>query len=64
MELTTVTNVSLDGPVAIGHGTRLFPDTGPDTALQLVDSRSTPKGVTIQVHRPTRRPQYATAVPD
>jgi hypothetical protein len=47
--------------VVIGQGTRLFPNTGPDTALQLVDSRSTPIGVTIQVYRPTGRPQYATA---
>ena len=47
-------------PVVIGQGTRLFPDTGPDTALELVDSRATPKGVTIQVYRPTGRPQYAT----
>jgi dihydrofolate reductase len=51
-------------PVIIGQGTRLFPDTGPDTALELVDSRSTPKGVTIQVYRPTGRPEYATATPD
>ena len=48
-------------PLVIGQGTRLFPDTGPDIALELVDSRSTPKGVTIQVYRPTGRPQYATA---
>jgi dihydrofolate reductase len=48
-------------PVVVGQGTRLFPDTGPDTALDLVDSRSTPKGVTIQIYRPTGRPQYATA---
>jgi dihydrofolate reductase len=32
-------------PVVIGQGTRLFPDTGPDTALDLVESRSTPSGV-------------------
>ena len=51
-------------PVVVGQGTRLFPDTGPDAALDLVDSRSTPKGVTIQVYRPTGRPQYATATPD
>jgi dihydrofolate reductase len=50
-------------PVVIGQGTRLFPDTGPDTALDLVDSRATPKGVTIQVYRLTGRPQYATAPP-
>ena len=51
-------------PVVLGQGTRLFPDTGPDTALDLVDSRSTPSGVTIQVYRPTGRPQYATATAD
>ena len=31
-------------PVVVGQGTRLFPDTGPDTALELVDSRATPNG--------------------
>jgi dihydrofolate reductase len=51
-------------PVVVGQGTRLFPDTGPDIALDLVDSRATPKGVTIQVYRPTGRPQYATATID
>jgi dihydrofolate reductase len=51
-------------PVVIGQGTRLFPETGPDAALDLIDSRSTPKGVTIQVYRPTGRPRYETARPD
>jgi dihydrofolate reductase len=51
-------------PLVIGQGTRLFPDTGPDAALDLVDSRATPSGVTIQVYRPTGRPQYATAGAD
>jgi dihydrofolate reductase len=46
-------------PVVVGQGTRL-PATGPDTALELVDSRATHSGVTIQVYRPTGRPQYAT----
>jgi hypothetical protein len=50
-------------PVVVGQGTRLFPDTGPDVALDLVEWRSTPKGVTIQVYRPTGRPQYETATP-
>lgn len=48
-------------PVVVGQGTRLFPDTGPDAALDLVESRSTPKGITILVYRPTGRPRYATA---
>src|SRR5258707_11172616 len=30
-------------PVVIGQGTRLFPVTGPDTALDLVHSQSTPQ---------------------
>jgi dihydrofolate reductase len=46
-------------PVVIGQGTRLFPETGRDRALELVESRATPSGVTIQVYRPTGRPQYA-----
>ncbi|HEY3126324.1 MAG TPA: dihydrofolate reductase, partial [Candidatus Limnocylindria bacterium] len=45
--------------VIIGQGTRLFPDTGRDRALALVESRATSSGVTIQVYRPTGRPQYA-----
>ena len=51
-------------PVVLGQGTRLFPDAGPDIALQLVDSRADSKGVTIQVYRPTGRPQYRTATAD
>ena len=53
--------ILLTVPVVLGQGTRLFPDTGSDIALELVESRSTPKGVTIQVYRPTGRPQYETA---
>jgi dihydrofolate reductase len=50
-------------PVVVGQGTRLFPDTGPDAALDLVESRSTPKGVTIQVYRPAGSPRYEMATP-
>jgi dihydrofolate reductase len=48
-------------PVLVGQGTRLFPDDGPDIALELVDSRAFPKGTTLQVYRPAGRPRYATA---
>jgi dihydrofolate reductase len=47
-------------PVVVGQGTRLFPDTGRDRALELVESRATPSGVTIQVYRTAGRPQYTT----
>jgi dihydrofolate reductase len=45
-------------PVILGQGARLFPQTGPDLALDLVESRVDSKGVTIQVLRPAGRPQY------
>jgi dihydrofolate reductase len=48
-------------PVVIGQGTRLFPDSGPDMALELVGSRAVASsGVTIQVYQPAGRPQYGT----
>ncbi|MGH2884855.1 MAG: dihydrofolate reductase family protein, partial [Solirubrobacteraceae bacterium] len=46
-------------PVVVGQGKRLFPGSGPDMALNLVDSRAFPKGITLQVYRPAGRPQYA-----
>jgi len=48
-------------PVVVGQGTRLFPDTGPDIALDLIESRADSRGVTIQVYRPAGRPNYAPA---
>jgi dihydrofolate reductase len=51
-------------PVVVGDGTRLYPDKGPDAALDLVESRAFPKGITIQVYRPAERPQYATGPAD
>ena len=47
-------------PVVIGQGTRLFPNTGPDTALELLESQVTSGGVIISVYRPTGSPEYAT----
>lgn len=47
-------------PVIVGQGVRLFPDSRPDLALDLIESRADAKGVTIQVYRPAGRPQYAT----
>ena len=45
-------------PVVVGQGTRLFPDSGPDLALELVESRATAGGVTVQVYRTAGRPRY------
>ncbi len=45
-------------PVVVGQGARLFPVAGQDTALELVESRATTSGVTMQVYRTAGRPQY------
>ena len=50
-------------PVILGQGERLFPHDGPDIALQLVDSHTDSKGVTIQTYRPNGRPEYPTTEP-
>ncbi|MDG4820795.1 dihydrofolate reductase family protein [Asanoa sp. WMMD1127] len=50
--------VLLTYPVVVGEGVRLFPTTGPDIGLELVDLRSTPKGLAIGTYRTTGRPRY------
>ncbi|MDQ1545607.1 MAG: hypothetical protein QOH69_511 [Actinomycetota bacterium] len=52
MELMTI-------PVVLGQGARLFANSGRDIAMNLVDSRTDSKGVTIQTLRPAGRPHYA-----
>jgi dihydrofolate reductase len=47
-------------PVVIGQGRRLFPEDGPDRALELVQSRATANGVIVQVYRPSGRPTYGS----
>jgi dihydrofolate reductase len=47
-------------PVVLGQGMRLFPDHGPDIAFDLVESRTFPKGKTVQVYRPNGKPEYIT----
>jgi dihydrofolate reductase len=47
-------------PLVVGQGARLFPDSGPDTAFEVLGSQALSSGVTIQVYRPTGRPEYGT----
>ena len=51
-------------PVVVGQGARLFPDNGPDIALDLIKSQTFPKGITLQVYRPAGRPESATSGAD
>jgi dihydrofolate reductase len=46
-------------PVVVGQGDRLFAGSGRDLALDLVEARAFPMGITLQVYRPGGRPQYA-----
>jgi dihydrofolate reductase len=46
-------------PVIVGDGMRLFPETGRDFALDLVESRTFQPGITAQTYRPVGRPRYA-----
>ncbi len=45
--------------LVLGPGMRLFPDSGPDLALDVVEWRADARGVTIQTYRPAGRPQYS-----
>ena len=47
-------------PVVVGQGTRLFPETGLEWALELVGSQAAASGVTIQVYRTTGRSRNAS----
>ena len=45
-------------PVVVGDGLRLFPEQGPTHDLELVESRATPSGVTLQTYRPAGRAKF------
>ena len=45
-------------PVVVGAGLRLFPEQGQTHDLELVESRTTPSGVTLQTYRPAGRATF------
>jgi dihydrofolate reductase len=47
-------------PVIVGDGLRLFPEHAQTHDLELVESRSTSRGVMIQTYRPNGRATFAT----
>ena len=51
-------------PVVLGQGMRLFPDHGPDAALEVVRSHTDAKGVGVHVYRPAGIPEYHPARPN
>jgi dihydrofolate reductase len=48
-------------PVVLGQGLRLFPEQGQTHALALIESKTTPTGVTIQTYRPAGRATFGIA---
>lgn len=47
-------------PVVVGQGRRLFPDGGPPLGFELTSSRTTTRGLTIQVFEAQGTPEFAT----
>ena len=47
-------------PVVVGDGRRLFPEQGQTHVLALVESRTTPSGMTLQTYRPAGRATFGT----
>ena len=45
-------------PVVVGDGRRLFPEQGQTHDLELVETRTTPSGVTLQTYRPAGRATF------
>ena len=48
-------------PVVVGDGARFFPEHGQTHDLELVESHTTPSGVTIQTYRPAGRATFRNA---
>jgi dihydrofolate reductase len=48
-------------PVVLGNGNRLFPRGTTPTALRLIDTRTTGRGVTVNTYQPLGRPEYGAA---
>ncbi|TDP90623.1 dihydrofolate reductase family protein [Labedaea rhizosphaerae] len=45
-------------PVVLGNGRRLFAEGTTPTALELVDTKTTSRGVAVHTYRPSGRPRY------
>ena len=47
-------------PVVLGAGLRLFPERGTTHDLELIESRATPAGITLQTYRPRGRASFGS----
>jgi dihydrofolate reductase len=51
-------------PVVLGRGQRLFADGVPPTAMRLVDSRTTGRGVAMHTYEAAGRPAFGSVLPE
>lgn len=49
-------------PVILGNGKRLFADGTTPTALKLIDTQTTSRGVVVHVYQPSGKPEYGAAL--
>jgi dihydrofolate reductase len=49
-------------PVVLGSGNRLFADGTTPTALELIDTRTTSRGVVVHVYQSSGSPEYGSAL--
>jgi dihydrofolate reductase len=49
-------------PVVLGNGRRLFTDGITPTAFQLIDTKTTSRGVVVHVYQPSGPPEYGVAL--
>jgi len=47
-------------PVVLGNGKRLFADGTTPTALTLIDTKTTSRGVVVHVYQPAGKPEYGS----
>ncbi|MGH3187100.1 MAG: dihydrofolate reductase family protein [Streptosporangiaceae bacterium] len=50
-------------PVVLGSGKRLFADGTIPAALELIDTKTTSRGVVAHIYRPAGTPQYGSVAP-
>src|SRR6266567_3903311 len=48
-------------PVVLGNGKRLFADGTTPAALQLIDTKTTSRGVVAHIYQPSGKPEYGSA---
>ncbi|MGH3391882.1 MAG: dihydrofolate reductase family protein [Actinomadura sp.] len=51
-------------PVVLGDGKRLFAEGTTPTALELIDTKTTSRGVVAHIFQPSGRPKYGAVAPE